>query len=94
MSLDTGKLKAFITHKYAKIQDLQNQPEPSENWSTISHQLDQIGVIIDEASKQQYIDGDVEAIVKLFARIDKYFCRITLGQDILDLRGYRVPKNS
>ncbi len=52
------------------------------NWTTISNELDKIGINIDEDKLAEMIEGQLPPIEKIFSRIERYM-KIIAGADFL-----------
>ena len=93
MNLNEEEFRTFVTEKDATIDQVENKSASRlKNWNILLKELDIVGIIISSDSKNLYVAGELEEIIKLFARLDKYFTRITLGDSILDFDNYRVAK--
>lgn len=67
----------------------------TKNWKIIDNQLQRIGIYIEPATLQEYINGNIKSIQFIFKRIDRYVKMLTFDGSLTEFKSYRkaLPKS-
>ena len=62
----------------------------SQNWSSISNELDKIGILLDDNVVSLLGAGEADEIAKIFMRIERFVKRLSGDADILKFKDFRI----
>ena len=62
----------------------------SQNWSSISNELDKIGILLDDNVVSLLSAGEADEIAKIFMRIERFVKRLSGDADILKFKDFRI----